>query len=206
MLRSPGRVGALAALARESWTSVPLGAGAERFDQARLPSELLRSNLTVVTLLPPLGTDIERPVALLARFADPRQIAAAQLHDFDAGAFAELASPLPTSLLLLVGRVGGYIVAAATRDLLAAELAWEAFRELARDTAGPVAWQAPVVQRLAQLDPRARHPDELDLEVRSLDRACEQVAGKLRSWLEMRLGIPESLARGKTVPSTSAAG
>ena len=190
VLRSPGRAGAVAAMARESWASVPLGAGADRFDRARLPSRLLRSSLAVVTLLPPLGSDIERPVALLARFADPRQIAAAQLHGPDAAAFAELAVPFQTRLFLLVGRVEPCFIGAATRDLLTAELAWEAFRELARDVAGPVAWQSPVVQHLVQLDHGpVRHPDEIDLTVRSLSRACAFVTGNIRSWLEAKLGI-----------------
>ena len=176
-------------MAREAWTSVPLGPGADRFEHARLPTRLLQTSLAVVTLLPPLGTELERPVALLARFADPRQIAAAQLHGPDAGAFAELAAPLPVRLAVLAGRVGGCRVVAATRSLLVAELAWEAFRELASETPGPVAWQSAVVQRLAQFDGGVEHPDDIDLTVRSVGRACGSAADRLRPWLEAKLGI-----------------
>lgn len=190
LLRPPGRTGAVAALAREAWRSVPTGPGAERFASARVPERLTAAELVVVTSLPPLATSDLRPIALLARFADPRQVAVARI-DSTGVAAAELAAAIRPRLTVMVGTFGRCFVAMAAGDLLTSELAWTAFKDLGDAPSATVSWQAPVVQRLAQLDVRERHTDELRLRVLPTPgtSCCANEADRLEAWLARKLGV-----------------
>lgn len=131
---------------------VRLPVGAQRFAEALLPAGLVsRSRVAVIA-------GATSPVALLASFAPARQRLAARLSG--AGTASELAAGLLPVTLVLVEADGSEAIAAATDDLVVAQLWWLA------DRAGPGAgpWEDPEVQRLTHLGlgPRAAHDVRLD--------------------------------------------
>jgi hypothetical protein len=138
-----------------------------------------------------------RPVVAIGmwgRFTDVRDRLGLRLSAADKGAAAEIALALQPGLMILVDQWRDYVVAMATVDQIAAELAGLALRQVikgdAEEPIGP--WEDPLVQRATELKLGVLFPDQIAIRglVQSEGESVSQEAvALLVETMALKLGV-----------------
>ena len=180
---------------RDASIEVNLSGTAGRFDRVMIPR--IVQGATGCCLLAAVDGNRRSPVfGSLVAFVRPPRSVAVRLAPARLGLSADLALALRPDLIVLVGTHEGRALAAATSDLIAAELVALALREhdpAAVDATGP--WEDPIVQRATELDLGVRVPSQIELLVVGDSSSGEAALSPLRDLVGARLGIPSSGAR-----------
>jgi hypothetical protein len=143
------------------------------------------------------GESNSRPtiaIGVWGRFTDVRDRLGLGLSAGDKGAAAEIALAVRPDLIVLVDRWQGYLVAMATTDQIAAELAGLALRQIikgdAEEPIGP--WEDPLVQRSTELRLGVLLPDQI--AIRGLvgseaDAPSRESVALLADEIALKLGV-----------------
>lgn len=163
------------ALARLTWqrvrerrdpsAEVDLRGRGGQLPSVRLKREIVEAR-TVIAVNDLRGESAARPTVALGiwgGYTDIRDRFGLRLSVADKGAAAEIALAVRPQLILLVDHWREYVVAVATSDQIAAELAGLAIKQVIKGDAdepiGP--WEDPLVQRATELHLGALLPDQL---------------------------------------------
>lgn len=172
---------------RRAWTKVEIKGRGAVLDEIFVPRMLATAALVEVVDLDDPRTS---PIALWSRHVHPSLWAAAGSAARRTPLSADIALAFSPHLIVLAGRHGSLTVAAATTDLVAAEVVALAVREtMEEDRAGP--WEDPLVQRATELQLGVARPEEVLLRpiVAHPSAPSSNALASLLDRMTLRLGI-----------------
>ncbi len=185
------RLGSLV-IGRRDWTRVAIGGRGSVLEDVPVPRALAGESLLEVVDLDEADAS---PITLWSRYVHPRLWAVAGPTARRAPINADIGLGIEPVLVVIAGRHGSLGVAAATPDIVAAELLTLALRGTTEESlVGP--WEDPVVQRATELELGVVRPDQIFLDpiLPPHGSLMHSALASLVDHVKLRLGIPAEFA------------